>query len=106
MTDATPDPVCAYTVTEASAWKDRMPGPDGANGNLVVILEVEDDGISRRFASQGVSADGTLRLDVVEWDQQAGRGKIVFRKKGLEAERVEISCGGETVQTLDVQTVY
>ena len=106
MADGAPDPVCSFTVTDASAWKDRMPGPDGANGNLVVVIEVEDDGISRRFTSQGTGADGTITLDVVEWDQDAGHGKIVFRQKGIDAERVAVRCGGETVQTLDVKTVY
>ena len=106
MTDTPPDGLCAFTATETSAWKDRMPGPDGANGNLVVVVELEDDGISRRFTSQGVGEDGTLTLDVTEWDQEAGLGKIVFRNKGLEAERVEIRCGGEVIQTLDVKTVY
>ncbi|MEQ8559011.1 MAG: hypothetical protein RIB03_11900 [Henriciella sp.] len=99
--------VCNVAITDTSAWKDRMPGPEGANGNLVVMLEVENDDISRRFESQGIRDDGTLVLDIVEWDQPAGIGKIVFRQKGISPDRVEIRCGGETVKTIEeIMDVY
>ena len=57
--------ICSMTLTDVSAWKDKMPGPDGANGNLVVVLEVENDGISRRFDSRVHSARMIHRSD---WD--------------------------------------
>ena len=102
----TPTQLCDFTITDTSAWIDRMPGPGGPGGNLVVMVEVENDGISRRFESGGMHADGTLLLDVVEWGPQAGQGKIVYRKDGLSPDRVDVRCGGEPVTMIDVQRVY
>lgn len=99
--------VCGFIVKDVSAWKNRMPGPDGANGNLIVMIEVEDDGVSRRFESRGIDETGTLKLDVVAWGPDAGLGKIVLRDKGLSPKRIEISCGGEQVTTIEeVMDVY
>ncbi|WP_300376353.1 hypothetical protein [Henriciella sp.] len=98
--------LCNFTMTDASAWIDRMPGPGGPSGNLVVMVEVENDGTSRRFESRGMRGDGTLLLDVVEWGPDAGLNKITYRSKGLSPERVEIRCAGAPVTTVDVMKVY
>ena len=107
---AMPDPaapLCNFTITDTSAWKDMMPGPGGPSGNVVVMVELEDDGVSRRFDAQGVGPDGTLTLDVVEWGPQEGLGRIVYRTKGIDPARVEIRCGGTTLTTIDeVMKVY
>ena len=105
-TTATPS-ICNFAVRDISAWRNRMPGPEGAGGNLVVVIEIEADEISRRFQSQGVSEDGTLMLDVVEWDHPSGIGKIVYRSKGVAADSVEIRCGGELLTRIgEVMDVY
>ena len=84
--------LCGFAIKDVSAWRNQMPGPDGPSGNLVIVIEIEADEISRRFQSGGISS---------------GIGKIVYRKKGVPAERVEIRCGGEIVTTIDkIDTVY
>lgn len=99
---AEPSPVCAFETLETSAWVNMMPGPGGPSGNLAVVMRVTDDGISRRFESRGVSEDGTLLLDVVEWGPEEGVGKIVYRTKGVRPDRVEIFCDGKLVTSADV----
>ncbi|RIJ32888.1 hypothetical protein [Henriciella mobilis] len=99
--------LCGFAIKDVSAWRNQMPGPDGPSGNLVIVIEIEADEISRRFQSGGISENGTLLLDIVEWDHPSGIGKIVYRKKSVPAERVEIRCGGEIVTTIDkIDTVY
>jgi len=99
--------LCSFAIKDVSAWRNQMPGPDGPSGNLVVVIETEADEISRRFQSGGISDEGTLMLDIVEWDHPSGIGKIVYRKKGVPANRVEIRCGGEIVTTIDkIDVVY
>jgi hypothetical protein len=97
--------VCRFQITDAAAWINRMPGPGGPSGNLVVSVEVADDGISRRFEPSGMDR-GTLSLDVVEWGPREGIGKIVYRARSQSPERIDISCEGQPLTALDVQTVY
>ncbi|WP_084396723.1 hypothetical protein [Henriciella aquimarina] len=107
MAETPATPLCEFTITDQSAWKDMMPGPDGPSGQVVVMLEVKADGLSRRFESQGVSENGTLMLDVVEWGPDAGLNKIVYRSKGIDPARVEIRCGGDALTTIDeIMKVY
>ena len=101
---AAASPLCAFDIRDASAWVNRMPGPGGPPGNLIVALEVTDDGISRRFEPQGLTS-GTLRLDVVEWGPEAGLGKIVHRARGPAPTRVEIFCQGQLVTTIEDVTI-
>ncbi|MGB3625157.1 MAG: hypothetical protein WA989_05000 [Henriciella sp.] len=102
---AEPSPVCDFETLDTSAWINMMPGPGGPPGNLVVMVKVEDDGISRRFDSRGLSADGTLMLDVVECGPKEGLGKIVYRGKGLRPQRVDIYCGGALVTRIEDVTI-
>ena len=100
--NATPSPLCNFTITDTSAWINMMPGPGGPPGNLTVVVELEDDGVSRRFEPQDMDSDGTLKLDVVEWGPEEGLGKIVYRTKGVQPDRIEIFCDGELVTSTDV----
>ncbi|MEQ9314336.1 MAG: hypothetical protein RLN72_00705 [Henriciella sp.] len=102
---APPPDLCSFEVLDASAWTNRMPGPDGPANNLIVILRVDDDGISRRF--QAYQMEGrTLPLHVAKWEPEEGLGKIVYRGKSQGADRVEIFCDGLLVTSLDVAAVY
>lgn len=100
-----PAPICAFTPEDTSAWINMMPGPGGPPGDLVVMVKHKDDGLSRRFDSRGVGEDGTLRLDVVEWGPDAGRGKIVYRGESLKPDRIEIYCSGNLVTTIEEVTI-
>lgn len=101
---ATPSPLCNFSITDTSAWVNMMPGPGGPPRNLTVVVEIEDDGMSRRFEPQGVDENGTLKLDVVEWGPKEGLGKIVYRTRGHQPERVEIFCDGDLITSTDVTT--
>lgn len=101
---STPSPACGLAPIETDAWINMMPGPGGPPGNLVVIMKVENDGISRRFDAQGPDADGTLRLDIVEWGPDEGLVKIVYRNK-MSPKRIEIFCDGALVETIEDVTI-
>ncbi len=97
-------PVCSFQPIETDAWVNMMPGPGGPPGNLTVLMKVEDDGISRRFEAGDMDADGTLRLDIVEWGPDEGLGKVVYRGK-MNPKRIEIFCDGARVTSIDDVTI-
>ncbi len=101
---------CAFAVTDASAWVNRMPGPARADARPVIVsAQLTDVRAKAVLEKSDASSGGTLVLDVVASDDAPIPGRLAWRGPVPDEmyDRVEIMCGGETLRVIDgVERVY
>ena len=97
--------VCDVEVQRTSAWINAMPTIGKASRQLIVMMIVDDDGISRRLDLQETSSDGRASFNLVEWGPEEGLGKAVYRGSETSAQAVDIYCDGRLVSAVERITV-
>lgn len=101
---------CAFAVNDASAWVNRMPGPQRAEARpLIVSAAMTDVGMKAVLEESDASTAHTLVLEVVASEAAPIPGRLAWRGAvpATMYERVEIRCGGDILRVIDgVERVY
>lgn len=101
---------CPFSVNDASAWINRMPGPARADARPVVVSAQMTDVRAKAVLERSPASSGTtLVLEVVESDAAPIPGRLAWRGASPEEmyERVEIRCGGDVLRVIDrIERVY
>lgn len=101
---------CAFAVNDASAWVNRMPGPQRTDARpLIVSAVMTDVGMKAVLEESDASTARTLVLEVVESEAAPIPGRLAWRGAvpATMYERVEIRCGGDVLRVIEeVERVY
>lgn len=101
---------CKFAINDASAWVNRMPGPERADARpLIVSAQMTDVRAKAVLEKSDSSSVSTLVLDVVESDAAPIPGRLAWRGPvpATMYERVVIRCDGEVLREIDgIERVY
>ncbi|MEM9705545.1 MAG: hypothetical protein AAF850_05650 [Pseudomonadota bacterium] len=111
--DVAEEVACPVTITTASAWVNRMPGPDAKPRlHVVASLEGVGAGISTLQRSEEQPGDAlhlTMALEANAGDGDLTTAEVRYSElaDAPPSGGVVITCGGTTIKTIEtIEIVY
>lgn len=101
---------CAYEIVDASAWVNRMPGPEPSDARpLIVSAELADTTTRAVLETRSATPGGVLMLEITASDDAPIPGRLAWRGPVPREmyDRVEIHCSGDLLHVIDeIESVY
>lgn len=100
---------CPYSIADASAWINMMPGPAGARRNLVVLVHLAEKTANTMLLRSPSSTPGRLVLELRDTEAAPIPGQVAYREPVADppVREIALRCrGGDIYAIRSIERVY